>query len=384
MAVLMTALGRPIAPFNLVVGRVEERDDAPCPQDTVLVCRDRLPDRDLSCFAAVLVAPGAAVSRSTARMVVCENLSHLVPGDLVLVNGVDGRVRTVFRSSSSHNALFVTERCNSNCLMCSQPPKAAEDGGLLDINLRIIELLNDAAPPHIGITGGEPTLLGDGFLGLLSSLKANLPATAVTALTNGRNFGDRQLAAAVARVGHPALRFSVPLHADVPDVHDHIAQSKGAFYQTVNGLYNMAEHRLDVEIRVVLHNLSIPRLGATAEWISRKLPFVRQVAFMGLETMGYVKKNWHQLWIDPADYADSLRSAVEHLYRRGMDVSIYNLPLCLLPPEIWGFARKSISDHKQLLLDDCDGCGVAQHCAGFFQSAEFRHSSHIRPISAAT
>jgi len=31
------------------------------------------------------------------------------------------------RPDSRHNVLVATERCNSNCLMCSQPPQDRDD-----------------------------------------------------------------------------------------------------------------------------------------------------------------------------------------------------------------------------------------------------------------
>jgi hypothetical protein len=102
---------------------------------------------------------------------------------------------------------------------------------------------------------------------------------------------------------------------------------------------------------------------------------------MGMEDMGYVKKNWEQLWIDPLNYGEQLLTAVEHLWRRGIDVSIYNLPFCVLPPPIWGFARQSISDNKQILLEKCQGCQVSSHCAGLFLSGKERHSLGINPIA---
>ncbi len=110
------------------------------------------------------------------------------------------------------------------------------------------------------------------------------------------------------------------------------------------------------------------------------MPFVQQVAFMGLEHMGYVRKNWHMLGIDPADYADDLRLAVSHLHQRGMGVSIYNLPLCVLPAELWAFARQSISDHKQTLIEACSKCDAASHCAGFFTSGVEHYSRRIGAI----
>lgn len=380
MAVLMATHGRFAETFSPVVGRISDSLDAAAPADTVLLCRGgSLPEVDLSGFAAVLLDGGDGAGAS-GRTGVFDSLSHLESGDLVLIDGHSGRVRTLYRKASPHNALFTTERCNSNCIMCSQPPKAdAEDR--LGVCLRIIELLKPAPPCRLGITGGEPTLLGDGFVRLLGALKADLPETIVTALTNGRGLAQSGFAGRVAAAGHPNLRFTIPLHADVPDIHDYIAQAKGAFGETLAGLYNLASHGIEAEIRIVMHAVSVPRLLPMAEFIYRKLPFVHQVVFMGMENMGYVKKNWEHLWIDPLDYADGLAAAVSHLYRRGMHPSIYNLPLCVLPEELWAFSCQSISDHKQTLVAECAGCEVTDHCAGFFTSGTERHSREIRPIT---
>lgn len=198
-------------------------------------------------------------------------------------------------------------------------------------------------------------------------------------LSNGRGFADARVAEAVAAVGNRSLRFSIPIHGDVPEVHDHIAQAKGALRETVAGLYNLENNGVESEIRIVLHARSIPRLTQTAEFIRRKLPFVRQIALMGMENTGYATMNWSDLWIDPIDYRDILTSAVRTLHRHGMDVSIYNIPLCVLAEDVRGFARRSISDHKQVLVAECDGCQVAEHCAGFFASCVERHSRAIKP-----
>ena len=74
----------------------------------------------------------------------------------------------------------------------------------------------------------------------------------------------------------------------------------------------------------------IPRLAQLAEYIYRNLTFAEHIALMGLEHIGYAPRNMHELWIDPYDYQDQLESAVEILSTRGMNVSIYNLQLCVL------------------------------------------------------
>lgn len=232
----------------------------------------------------------------------------------------------------------------------------------------------------MGITGGEPTLLKDGLVSILARLKARLPNTAVHMLTNGRLYGYEDFVAKLASVEHPRFISAIPLYSDVAVEHDYVVQAKGAFDETVIGLYNAAKYGLRVEIRVVLHKQTLPRLKKLAEFIYRNLPFVNHIALMGLENMGYVKTNWSLLWVDPADYSDTLEDAVRYLFYRRMNVSIYNLQLCVLPRPLWMFARQSISDYKNIYLDECQRCEVRTQCGGLFKSSETRHSRAIKAI----
>src|ERR1700732_4542913 len=117
-----------------------------------------------------------------------------------------------------------------------------------------------------------------------------------------------------------------------------------------------------------------PRIGASPS---------RHIALMGLENIGYAPRNMDSLWIDPHDYQEQLEAAVEILSTRGMNVSIYNHQLWVLKRSLWKFARKSISDWKNIYLDACQSCGVKDDCGGFFTWATKRHSSHIHPFPAA-
>ncbi len=56
-------------------------------------------------------------------------LGYLEEGDIVRLSA--GAIRVVYRKASPHNVLFVTERCNSRCVMCSQPPREIDDGYLV-------------------------------------------------------------------------------------------------------------------------------------------------------------------------------------------------------------------------------------------------------------
>jgi His-Xaa-Ser system radical SAM maturase HxsC len=292
----------------------------------------------------------------------------IAPGDVIRLRESSSLVSVVWRRGARTNSLFATERCNSLCLMCSQPPRDDDDSWRINEMLATIPLI-DTDTPHLGITGGEPTLLGDGLSAVLARCGEVLPDTALHVLTNGRNFRDPRAAQDWTRAGGERTTWAVPLYADVPDIHDEVVAAPGAFDETLDGLHQLAIADAQVEIRVVLHKLTVPRLPQLAAFLYRRLPFARHIALMGLEPMGLAKGNRERLWIDPVDYQGALRSAVFHLANRGMAVSIYNLPLCVLPRELWPFARRSISEWKNNYPPECAPCVVKDHCAGFFASA---------------
>jgi hypothetical protein len=103
---------------------------------------------------------------------------------------------------------------------------------------------------------------------------------------------------------------------------------------------------------------------------------------MGLENTGFALANQDLLWIDPLDYQADLACRVDMLRAAGMNVSIYNLPLCLLDRSVWDFAVQSISDWKKGYLPECDGCAARRRCAGFFSSGRPRLSRGISPITS--
>lgn len=307
-----------------------------------------------------------------------KELEYLSAGDIVRVNRRAGEIRVLYRQNSPHNILFFTDRCNSRCLMCSQPPRAVEDGYLVDEILQAIPLMSPNTR-ELCITGGEPTLLGERFLQVLEATKRCLPDTSLHVLSNGRLF-TLEFARKIAAIGHPNLMIGIPLYSDIGSKHDFVVQAKGAFDQTVSGMMNLERCGQRVELRFVIHKQTFERLPQTARFVARNLPFVNQVALMGLEMTGFTKVNLNALWIDPVEYQGQLCAAITQLSQSGIKVMIYNHQLCILARELWPFARKSISDWKNIYMPECRQCSVMENCGGFFASANIRYSSKIRAL----
>jgi len=238
----------------------------------------------------------------------------------------------------------------------------------------------DIDTPGLIFTGGEPTVLGCKFIELIRRAKNFLPHTALHVLSNGRLFKYLGLARDMADVHHPDIVVGIPLYSDVSQEHDEIVQAKGAFDDTVKGILNLARCGVAVELRIVITSMNCASLKRFARFVARNFPFCCNVAFMGLEPIGFAKTNISSLWVDPVDYESYLDAALCLLESHKVPASIYNHQLCTLRRELWRFARQSISDWKNIFIDECTGCDVRYQCCGFFASSENQHSRAIERI----
>jgi His-Xaa-Ser system radical SAM maturase HxsC len=310
---------------------------------------------------------------------VSSKFDYLADGDILGFHPASKRFRTLYRHSSTHNSFLVTERCNHYCLMCSQPPRDVDDSWILQ-EIRNALPLVDKQTRYLAFTGGEPLLDWQDFVMILSDCRDILPETAIHVLSNGRAFASTEVVAAWAGVQHPNLTVGIPIYSAVDTVHDYVVQAKGAFDETVLGILKLKDKGQRVEVRVVLHAVTAPRIVATCRWLSRNLPFVDHIALMGLENTGFAIANDELLWIDPMDYRDQLSEAVHILAASKVRVSIYNLQRCVLAPSTWPYAAQSISDWKNAYLPECNRCNEKPRCSGFFTTGRPRYSRGIQAI----
>jgi len=305
-----------------------------------------------------------------------ESFYYLGNDDIVRVLD-NGNIRTLFRASSDHNSILLTEQCNNYCLMCSQPPKRRDDSWLIE-EVRLMIPLIPQTVQSLGITGGEPTLFGDRFIDILRLCKSWLPQTAIHVLSNGRSFCDSSFTQKYAAIEHPDLMVGIPLYSDDPSRHDYVVQAQGAFDETIRGILKLKELNQKVEIRIVIHKQTYERLPQLAEYIARNLLFVDQVALMGLEMTGFTLANLDTLWIDQNDYRDILSETVAIFESYGINVSVYNHQLCLINEDVYPHYVKSISDWKNEYADECNGCKKMTECGGFFSSGiQHGYSKHL-------
>lgn len=349
-----------------------------CFAKNLVLASRQIPTIKMMYTAIVTSASGKLTTRRP--IVDCVNdsgLDFLNDGDIVRLSP-DGSIQILWDATSQQNALYITDYCNSACIMCPQKTNRPMDN-YDALNMDILSLIpRSETVEHLGITGGEPTLRLDGLIDILKACYDKFPRADISLLTNGKRLSDFEVTRSITSA-NPNITFCIPLYAPTDVEHDNIVGIPGSFQQTLFGLYNLARLRCPVEIRVVIIKQNYQRLRDLVEFIYRNIPFVVHVALMGMECSGLARENLDKVWIDPKDYQKELRDSVLELHRRAMNVSVYNLPYCLLSKEIWRFSRKSISNWKNSLLPKCSNCLVKETCTGIFTTSS-RQSDYISPI----
>lgn len=313
------------------------------------------------------------------RVVLPADLSKLESGDIIRIAPAGTSSRVLWRPNSRHNFLFLTERCNQLCIMCSQPPRDVDDRQHLEDALTIVRTIHESTD-RFGVTGGEPLLHGEKLLELLNVATERLSQCSILVLTNGRAFADADVVSKWNEAGRERVTAAIPIYSHHPDLHDYIVQSAGAWAEAMDGILNLCASGAPVELRCVLQKSNVEYIEDFATWIARNIPFVNQVSFMGLEITGYARVNLDEVWVEPAEYAEKLARASSLLANSGIDVKIYNLPLCLIPDRVRHLAVQSISDWKNKYIDECATCSAVGGCAGFFTTSRGKFPRGIKRI----
>ncbi len=309
-----------------------------------------------------------------------DEFDDLSSGDILSVSA-NGDFFVIHEQSYGEIDIFMTNQCNSNCIMCPLPEnvRKKKNEGHVEWLKEYVNILPEDIN-YINVTGGEPTLAKENFIEVMYMLKKKFIYSDFQLLTNGRSVADRVFLRQMLDVCPKGLRFAIPLHASKPELHDQISQSKGSFIQTDRGIRNLLKERQKVEIRIVVSSKNLCYLTETAQYIVDNYNGVFCVNFIGMEMMGNAAINREILWVEYSEIFQKARTAIELLVRRGIDVQLYNFPLCAVDRGYWHIAAKSITDYKVRFMDECEECSVKEICGGFFYSTKQVMNPKVVPI----
>jgi len=287
----------------------------------------------------------------------------LIDGDILLIPPEGRTAHRLIRAGSDHNTLLVTERCDQLCIMCSQPPKTYH----FDLFDSFAEACR-VAPygQYIGISGGEPLLLKQRLFDFLTSMSLARPDLKFHILTNGQHFTDEDMPT-IEAMGAGRILWGIPIYSSNPVEHDRIVGKTGAYEVLVTNLARLTRAGAAIELRTVIMRSNVDDLPELAQFITTRLPAIQVWAIMQMERIGFGRMNWDQEFCDTSLNFTAVGTALDIASARGLPISLYNFPLCTVPPVWQDYAMSSISDWKRKFIAACETCTVRDACSGFFE-----------------
>ena len=273
-----------------------------------------------------------------------------------------------FNTDSFDNTLFITNRCNSSCIMCPTSELMRKTSGVeppekLMAVLRAIPNRRN----HITITGGEPFLLGEDIFQIFEFMKMRLNRLDYLLLTNGRAFAIEKYFKKFCESAPSRLMVGIPIHGSNSKLHDAITRAEGSFEQTVLGIKRLLKADIKIELRIVVSKLNIDDIYHLSQFILENFRGIYKVTFVGLEMLGSARKNMEDVWIDYRESFDKIKNAIDNLIYHGVNVQLYNYPLCCVDSKYWSICQKSISVEKIVHTKQCEQCDVKDACCGMFK-----------------
>jgi MoaA/NifB/PqqE/SkfB family radical SAM enzyme len=195
---------------------------------------------------------------------------------------------------TGRGVMFLTERCNLNCLYCKRSQYTQRDFGVEEAK-KAVEQLAEFKCKYLHLTGGEVTIF-DGLEEIVGVAKERGMASSLS--TNGT--GSPELYKKL--VDNGAKFFYVTLNTDNQAECDQMAGRENTFEQivaTLKGLVEMRDAGKDVylTINVVVCDNNIPRIEEIANFVSGLRPddfkLIPTTKLMHLMTDGQKEKIQH-------------------------------------------------------------------------------------------
>lgn len=293
----------------------------------------------------------------------------------------DGTLHICYDNSSIDNYFFVTGKCNSNCIMCPSPDSARKKGEMRSVET-LIEIARHIpiSASHLTITGGEPFIVGESIFDFLRFLKEKYARTEFLILTNGRIFAvDKYAKLLEENIAYNTI-IAIPIHGSKEQIHDKITQVNNSFVQTLSGIKRLLMLGIRVELRLVVNSLNVNDFDNIVQLILTEIPDIEYVSVIAMEMTGSAHKNRDIVWIPYKKSFELISDGIFRLIKNGIDVKLYNFPLCTVDKKYWTLCEKSISPQKVKFAEVCEKCLMREMCGGIFAGTYLLEKEELEAI----
>jgi radical SAM protein with 4Fe4S-binding SPASM domain len=296
--------------------------------------------------------------------------------------------------------LAVTYRCNNDCHHCyNARSRSFPEMDTLHWK-RVIDKVWDLSIPHIVFTGGEPTLKED-LPKLISYAEKKGMITGLN--TNGRRLSQAGYVTTLVDAGLDHVQITLESH--LPDIHDQIVNSIGAWKQTNIGIQNAVNSQLYVMTNTTLlqsnslfidglldylSEAGVPTIGLNSLIYSGKGANVNsglkeaELDIYLSKAKDHVQKSGQKLiWYTPTQYCH-FDPVTQELGIKGCSAARYNMCIepdgSVLPCQsyyvslgnllkddweiIWNHPLSESIRNRSNIPEKCTGCSLVVECGG--------------------
>lgn len=276
---------------------------------------------------------------------------------------------------------YVTEKCNSNCMMCPMSLDSRKRGSQMsEDEWEHFEEKIPESVSHITITGGEPFLCYEKLFPVLEKINRLYPDTDVLILTNGRALAVPVIWETLKQYITDRYCFAIPIHGPEESLHDRITGAPGSFRQSIQALHLLSTTLARIEIRIVGHQINCKRISETYRMLCSLNARIDIINLIAMEMTGCAARNRDILWIDYDQLCIIAEDGIRYAMNHGINIGLYNFPLCQVPERLWPLVKASITPSKIRFMDECDGCVQRNACGGMFYSTRLLGLCSVRPF----
>ena len=157
------------------------------------------------------------------------------------------------------------------------------------------------------------------------------------------------------------------------------------FDQTVKGLDNIPKYRnssQELEIRIIITKLTYRNIGETVNFVKKRFPGVDRIILIFMEMEGMAEENFKLVGLKYKDFKPYIDLKKIGEWKNGLrEIRLYHFPLCVLEPELWQYAWRTLRGEEVTFLPFCRQCRYKKHCLGIHKDyLKMVGDKEFRPI----
>ncbi len=214
--------------------------------------------------------------------------------------------------------------CNNWCRFCVQAHNRHFGNRTTDEIKKSLLEAKKAGARGVVFTGGEVTIRHDVFE--IIDYAKRLGFEIIQLQSNGRRFADIEFVKKVMKLG--VNEFGPSLHGHIPEIHDYLTRSPGAWRQTTQGIKNIkrlggyivlnsvvvkANYRYALEFAKLMVELKVDQF---------------QYAFM--HAVGNAWVNFNSMMAPAKEAAEYMKKGIRYAVEHGVMVMAEAMPFCLM------------------------------------------------------